>query len=245
MSGFLSSLGSSTFQLAFQCSPILFVNGIAGAIPGGALPIISITQSVDFLAGILGGGSTPGLDEFFASFTTLPNATLVDWTMGTYPFANMGVAANALIANPLRLSLRMRCPARQSGYAGKLAVMTALTAVLNQHNGLGGSYTVLTPAQIYPNMILLVVRDISSGETKQPQTDYQWDFAGPLLTLNQAQNAQNSFMSQVTGGTSGPTAWTGTGSLLGNPNAGVTGSLIPAASGIPTTSPFLPPGATT
>lgn len=204
--------GYYAFKLAFELSPILMVNGLAKNIPGGTLPIVAITQALDFFTSLISGSENIELDAFFARFQPLPGSTLVDYQVGTYPFANQTIAANALIQQPLQLSMLMRCPARDFlGYGTKLITMTALQEAMTQHASLGGTYTVLTPSLFYTNGLLTAMRDVSDAQSKQAQNAYQLDFTFPLLTLEAAQEAQNSLMSKITNGTqiSGQPAWSG------------------------------------
>lgn len=236
------SIGQQAFQLAFECSPIVFVNGLAQNIPGQMLPIIAITEAASFIGGILSGGTTPDLGQFFAHFFPLPGATLAEWQIGEYPFANQAVAANALIAQPLSLSMLMRCPPQPSsgGWATKLVTMTALQAAVAAHNAAGGTYTVITPSYFYTNLILTALRDISHKTGGNPQDDWQWDFRQPLLTLNQAQSVQSSLMSKLSSGTAidGQPSWTGLSPTLGNPNTVQAPSILPSAgSAAPLTAP--------
>jgi hypothetical protein len=160
------------------------------------LPIIAITQSADYNQGLLQGAADIDLDEYFARFKVIPGSTLVNNQIGQYPFANQTVAANAIIAQPLTISLEMICPPRNSGdIAAHLNVLTALQQAFAQHTSLGGYYVVATPSQIYPNCILLGVRDITSGENKLTGIHWQFDFVQPLLALSQQQTTYNSLLS--------------------------------------------------
>lgn len=231
----MSSAGRSLFQLGYEISPVILTGGIAQNMIGGMLPIVSILQSADFLLGVLSGGSSDtDLNNFFAHFRPIPGSTLIDNQYGAYPFANQNVAANAVITQPLRVSLRMDCPANtNSGFLGKLAIMTALQQVLAQHTALGGTYTVVTVAQIYPNMLLTTLREISGGSTKQDMVSYQWDFFAPLITLQQAANAQNSLMSQISNGTPTDGSLSGAGASVGQQPTLATASAVPAATSLP------------
>lgn len=198
------------FKMANQLSPIVLTGGIATNVPGGVLPIIALTEGVNFLDSILGGSQDLGLDDFFANFTPLPGSTLLNLQLAKYPFANQSIAANAVIQQPLQISLMMLCPVRdEAGYPLKLATMIALQKSLQQHAILGGTYSVITPSYIYTSCILTALRDASGGETKQAQYAYQWDFEQPLITLQAAQSAQNGLMSAISGGlpTSSTPSW--------------------------------------
>src|SRR5579859_6827529 len=96
--------GLAAYKLSFQLSPIIFVGGIAQNIPFQMLPIIAITEALNFTIGLLSGGDPIDLDNFFANYQPMPGSTLIDNQYGQYPFANQSVAANALITNPLRIS---------------------------------------------------------------------------------------------------------------------------------------------
>ena len=242
MSGTVSSFGIAAYKLAFQLSPIVLVGGIAQLV-GGMLPIISITESVHFATGLLSGTDNLELDNFFAHFEPAQGSTLVDNQIGTYPFANQAVAGNAIIRQPLQLSMIMKCPPRDAfGVASKLATMMALKAALDQHHMLGGTYTVVTPSYFYTNGIMVGMRDVSSGESKNPQSAWQLDFQFPLLTLEQVQSVQNSLMSRLTSGSyiNGTPAWSGLPTTITSPDSLVSSNLIPAASGLPAanTAPF-------
>lgn len=187
------SAGLTAFQLAFQVSPIILVNGLVGSIPGGMLPVIALTEAINFPDGLLSGGSSINLLDFFAHYRPMPGSSLLDQDLGRYPFANQQVAANAVIQQPLTISMRMDIPVNKTlGYAAKLAIMELLVAALNQHNTSGGTYIVSTPAHIYIGCVLRSLRDASGGQSLQAQNAYQWDFEVPLLTLGAADQALNS-----------------------------------------------------
>jgi len=252
-----ASAGQAAFELAFRISPIVFVGGLAQNIPGGVLPIGLVTGSQALVAGLLSGGSAPSLNQIYPQFQPLAGGTLADFDLGRYPFANQAVAANATIAQPLTLSMHMQWPAQPSlgGYAAKLLGMMAFQSAITYHGSNGGTYTVLTPSYFYTNMILRSMRDITTGVSKQVQTDWQLDFEQPLLTLNAAQSVQNSLMSKLTGGTQidGQPAWSGASNTVGLANSAQAPNVIPSTIGSPAgvTSPFtvgpngLPTGAIT
>jgi hypothetical protein len=233
------SPGISRFQLAYQVSPIILTNGIATNLPGGILPIISLTDAASFgnpvfgNNGILENADTNiDLNDFFAQYIPLPGSELINQDVGHYPFANQAVAANAVIQSPLKVSFRMVCPVREpGGYGNKPAIITALKASLDQHNQSGGTYTLATPSFIYANALMLSFRDVSSGESKQANWAWQLDFEIPLLTEEQAEQALSSFMQKATNGTAfnGPPAWSSVENTLGFPPTLAGSSVIPAA----------------
>lgn len=226
------SSGLAAWKLTFQLAPIIMTGGIASAIPGGMLPAISLTEALNFTTGLLSGAGDD-LDEnsFFANFAPLPGSTLIDNQVATYPFANMQVAANGIIAQPLRLSMLMICPARgDSGYALKLATMTALVSSFQQHNNSEGLYTVATPVKFWDNMIMTRMSDVSAALSKQPQSSFQIDFIAPLVTLAQAAQAQNAMMSAISGGAQTDGSLSGLNSTLGAPGTIATPNVVPAAS---------------
>ena len=228
--------GLAAFKLSFNISPIILTGGVAGLIPGGMLPIISITQALDFAIGLLGtGGDDIDLDSFFCYFQPLSGSTFIDQQIGQYPFANQAVAANAVISQPLAISMEMICPVRQPfGYATKLATMTALQNTLAQHNASGGTYTVATPSRFYENCVMLRMVDTSGGSSKQTQERWRLDFVQPLLTLEQAAQAQNSLMGKLSSGVpigGDPPAWSGLPPTVGAPPSLAGPGVVPALSG--------------
>lgn len=238
------SAGLAAWSLAFQKSPIMLTGGLAGQIAGGMLPIIVFTEAINFVAGLLSGTDNIEMDNFFADFQPLPGSTLINLEIGTYPFANQTVAANATIKQPLQLSMLMKCPARNAlGYYAKLATMTALQQALDQHSQLGGTYTIITMSQIYTDGILTALRDASDPESHQVQNAYQWDFTFPLLTLQQAQQAQNSLMGRLSAGLpiNGAPSWSNISSTVGAPNSLAVSGIIPATTGLTasTAAPFV------
>lgn len=224
------------FQLSYEISPIILTGGSSSGVPGGMTPIISLTQPDAFSGGLPGAGSDQGLDSYFARYSPLPGGTLIENEVGQYPFANQAVAANAIIAQPIKISLLMICPAKLPGdYANKLATITALQGSLKDHINQGGTFTVATPSFIWTDLLLLRLFDVTSGETKQVQMEWQWDFYRPLLTLEEAEAAQNNLMSKISGGTpvdGDPPTWSGTSPTVGNPPSLAASSTVPAASNL-------------
>lgn len=195
--GLGAQLSIAQYNLAYQVSPIIFQGGIAANAQGGLLPIIALVGELStFLS------PTPGdTNSYFATYLPLPGSTLIANQVGMYPFANQFVAANAIVSQPLTLSMLMIAPVNQpGGYLTKLATFTALQGSFAQHNASGGTYSVATPAYIYDSLIMTGMQDVTSGESRQRQIEWQIDFVQPLLTLQAASAAQSSLMALVTGG---------------------------------------------
>jgi hypothetical protein len=229
----LNPLGLA-WKLSFQLCPIFLTGGIAGSMPGGALPIILLTEALNFTGGITEPSSIADLDTMFGNFQPLPGSKLIDQQAALYPFANQKVAANAVITEPLTVSLRMDCPVREgAGYFQKLATMTALQATLAQHNAAGGTYTVATPTYFYTNCLLRSLEDISDGATKQAQLSWRWDFIQPLLTQAQAIQAQNNLMSQISNGSqiNGQPSYSGLNPTVGSSSSVASPSVVPGGAG--------------
>ena len=206
----MTNAAEQAWRLSYEISPIVLVDGVAATLPGRAIPIIYYTEPRGYVNGVSGGATDFGiigapnrdLDNTFAHFRPLPGATLLDAQLGTYPFANQAVAANAIITQPLHFSMLMICPVRGAftDYSAKGALMTALAKTLNQHNLLGGTYNVALPTYIYQNCILVNFADVTGGESKQTQYEWRLDFIQPLLTTSQAAAAQASTMQKFTNG---------------------------------------------
>src|SRR5215475_9371993 len=106
--------GYTLFKLQYSISPIYLTGGIAGQMAGAWLPLIALLQSSIYTAIDLATGDL-NLDNFFAYFIPQPGASIVHQQIGMYPFANQSVAANAVITEPLAISMQMVCPARHPG----------------------------------------------------------------------------------------------------------------------------------
>ncbi|HAW3351293.1 TPA: hypothetical protein ACGSHR_002881 [Escherichia coli] len=221
------------YRLGFEISPVILCNGIAESIPGGMLPIVAITQSASFVTGILTGSiALTDLDKYFCHWRPVQGGTMVDYDIAKYPFANQTVAANALLAQPLKISMLMDAPVNENtGAMTKLVTLSSLQAVLQAHANLGGTFIVATPSLIYSNCILRTVKDATGSNEALPQRSWIWDFEQPLISESAASQAINSFVSKIDGGDKvTSSAWTNTVSALGNTSLG--GSVSDLVSGL-------------
>jgi hypothetical protein len=194
-------------QLSFQVCPIVLTGGIASQVPGGIMPMLSYLYAsgsaleLPYLSG--------DLDDAFGAFNVLPGGTLYSATIGKYPFANQWVAANAIINEPLTISVIMDAPMRNPKSAGiavssawemKIAVMAGLQAALARHGNEGGTYTVITPAFAYVDLVLTALTDNSRGNNSLPQNAWRFDFEKPLVTTVDAQGAVSQLLQKITVG---------------------------------------------
>ena len=187
------STEQTAFSLVYEISPIILVDGLAQYFPFGVLPITILTEMFDI----------PGIEngEFFAHFKPISGGTLAEWEVAEYPFASMQVAANAVIQQPLKISMMMVCPAQNGGgYLIKQAILTALQTAIQNHLLSGGSFTVITPAYTYTNCLLTSIRDITPISDKQVQYVFQWDFVQPLITASGAQQILGNLMNKFENG---------------------------------------------
>lgn len=218
------------WKLAFQVTPILLTNGIATDL-GGLLPIVALTQGVNTLTSLISGTANAALDGFFANYSPMPGGTLVNNQISMYPMANQSVAANAIIAQPLNISMLMYNPAggQTGGYPLKTVTMVSLQNSLTIHNNSGGTYSILTPSFIYTNCVMTGFRDVSGGQIPQVQYAWQLDFIQPLVTVQAAQTAYNGLIQKLTTGTavSGTPSWSVAGLAVNNPTVALTNSLVP------------------
>jgi hypothetical protein len=231
MSGF-SQVSKEIFRLGYEISPIILTgeSQVTRLMPMGILPIIALTEGINFVRGLLQGAENLALDDFFGHFQPASGGTLIENQVGVYPFANQTVAANAVITQPNHVSLRMSCPARGRGaYLTKLATMTALRATLNLHNTTGGTYIVATPAYIYTSCVMTGLRDVSQGQTKQVQMEWQFDFMQPLLTLSAAEGAFNNLLQKLNLGLPTEGALSGFGITPGNVLSQALSAIAPMA----------------
>jgi hypothetical protein len=220
------SLGRDIYRLGYEGSPIILTGGIANLIPGGMLPIIALTESINFAFGLL-GGEVSSIDNLFAHWQVLPGTMLQRNSIGMYPFANQVIAANAIIREPLNISMMMICPVqRPGGYFTKLATLAALKTTLDFHNQNGGTYTVVTPSYIYTGCIIQGIIDTTSNDSVQVQTMWQFDFLQPLISSQEATKI-GSVLSSVDGGLpiQGELSWSGVGTSIGNTLSGFANSI--------------------
>lgn len=223
--------GLVDFQRSYEISPIILISGIASDLPGGALPISSLLQAQDYGQGVTNQATQSS--EPFGRFIPEAGSTAIDNQIGLYPFANQSVAANAIITQPLHISLLLHCPVNTpGGYQKRRAVFSNLQSQLAKHSTTGGLYNVATPALLYTNCILTSLQDVTGGEGKQKQITWRFDFIQPLLTLEAAQQAQNNLMRKLSAGTPAngdPPSASGRDSAVGNPASLQGASAVPAA----------------
>jgi hypothetical protein len=239
------------FRLTFELSPIILVGGNASQMPGAMQPIISLIGTNDFTQGILGGqsGADGGDIDFnaVAHFEPLPGTTLEEISVGLYPFANQQVAANAIIFEPLKISMLMIAPApTQGGYPAKNIAFTSLKKALDQHMLQGGTFNVATPAYLYTACLLVALRDVTPPDLRQKQVNWQFDFIQPLLTMAAAQGAQNSLVSKITNGSKvqgDPPQQGGLLNTTGQSSPGIGGALVPGLQPSASTASAAPGGA--
>lgn len=227
------SLLSSVFKLSYQISPIILVDGIAALIPGGMLPIVTLTEGTNFITGLASGGDPVNLDNFYAHWRPLNGTQFIRQDIGQYPFANQAVAANATVQQPLPVSMLMACPAKGSGaYVSKLMTMQSLFAAINLHNQSGGTYAVAMPAGLVTGLILKSVTDVSSDDPGQVQSLFRWDFEKPLISDAQAQQALGALMSKLSGGVATPLSWSGVSSSIGSTVAAASTGISASLNGV-------------
>jgi hypothetical protein len=187
--------------LLYQVSPIILTGGIASNIAGGMLPLLALTNPNAFTTNLLNGNENFALDDAFGIFQPAVGGTLVEQIIAQYPFANLSVAANAIIRNPINVSMLMLTPMKTVGaWSLKQLTMTSLKSTLDSHNNSGGTYTVCTPAYTYTDMLMVGVIDVSTANSPIPQNAWRWDFTRPLVTLSDTSGAQSNLMSQIGSG---------------------------------------------
>ncbi|MXV36808.1 MULTISPECIES: hypothetical protein [unclassified Saccharibacter] len=221
ISKILDKAGRTLLQLGYVNSPILLTGGVADRM-GGTVPIMLYTQFVATINGLISGGiggklNLPDLDNTWCHWQDSGKGVLLENDVATYPFANQTVAANALISKPIGISMIMVCPPRGPGaMATKLATMQSLTALLNKHCTMGGEFVIITPGQIYTNMLLTKITDSSPSPTTQPGSQYTFDFTRPLTQKSEAAQKMSTLMKKASGGMPGIGGWgsVGTGNIL-------------------------------
>lgn len=200
-------MANTSVQLSYQVCPIILTGGgVASQVPGGILPMLSLFYATGSALEL--PYDISDLDESFGAFNVLPGGTLILQTIGKYPFANQDVASNAVIREPLTISVIMDAPMRpldhnfpeQDAWQIKQQVMTSLKFTLDAHNNAGGTYTVATPAFMYENLVMTSLTDNSRGNNSLPQNAWRFDFEKPLVALADAQNSYNMLMGKISSG---------------------------------------------
>lgn len=222
----------SDFQLSYEISPIILVGGVAGT---GMLPITSLLDSGNYPDGVTGGSNASQTSDTFGHFQVLPGGSLMDNEVATYPLANQSIAANAVITNPLKISVEMLVPANDEiTLSQRQSIMTALKGTLDSHTAQGGYYNVATPVYIYQGCLLLSLIDASeTGEGMQPQQRWIWNFEQPLITIAAAQAAQNQAMAKISGQTQNAGDPPGSQPIatgISQPSSNIVQNVVPAAS---------------
>ena len=205
-----NSAGRQEFEFKYELCPILLKNGIAKNLMDKLMPIIQLTQQQGYPAGSVSGqlvkalvpGYPPTHTGYFAHFKTVPGYTLMFNSIGTYPFANASVAGNAIIQQPVNVSLLMYCPATSAYPASaRASIIASLMSALNEHVRAGGLFVVYTPLFIYDNCVLVGIRDGSEGDNAAMQNALIFDFMRPqIMTNEEAAGAQNELMSKLSKG---------------------------------------------
>ena len=220
----LNTVGQNVFTIGFEITPIFLVGGVVSQFNVGFLPIVVLTEAVNLLNGLVTGTGVTLTDyaQYFAHFKPMPGGNLLNLQYGEYPFANLQIAANAAIFNPLRVSLIMQAPAKSSGaYVTKLATFTAIQYVIKQHALLGGYYVVATPAFIYTGMLLTELADITDYSNPKVQETWRWDFYQPLISQNSSGGVLSTLLQNITNGNpiNGQPATSGIANAINNPAA--------------------------
>ena len=226
-------MSANSYWTQYQVNPIYLVGGIAGA---GMMAISSVLNAAGYPAGLT-SGSTATLGDTFGAFSVLPGGTLIDNEIAEYPFANATTAADAVITQPLHISLDMLVPSDGSAVTlnNRLSIMTALKTTLDNHVAQGGLFNVATPSFIYFNCLLVSLVDTTGADIGgQVQIRWQWNFRQPLVTLQAAQAQQNSSLSKITNQTKSvgdPPGSQPIASGIGQPGTNVAAAVVPSVTG--------------
>jgi hypothetical protein len=214
-------------------NPIILVNGAAGT---GIITILNLMQANGFPQGPT-QPSNPDAPNF-VKFKLLPGHSLMNNEVAMYPFANQSVAANAIITQPLELSIEMLVPATaEFDVLTKFYTMSALKSKLDEHTAAGGWYDVVTPSYVYTGCLLTSLVDASPESMgAQAQVRWVWSFMQPLLTAESARPAQNQEMSNISKKTVNAGDPPGTKRVKTNTtkaSAGYSPNVVPAAKNNP------------
>ena len=192
---FLSAIGRFAIETVYELSPILLKNGIASEREEKLMLIGELTQSLPPLPLTENNG-------FFAHWKTIGGGSLMQNSVAQYPLANQATAGNAIVQQPVNISMLMYCPATSLyNFALRRTFISGILSSLDLHVRLGGLFVVYTPFFTYDNCVLTGIRDASEGSVTELQNAMIFDFMRPMIMDEQeAQTAQNAFMSKITDG---------------------------------------------
>ena len=221
------------YQTANQISPIVLVAGVAGT---GMLALSAILSANAF-SSVVQGNTTPA-NDFFGQFCVMPGHSLIKNEIAKYPLANMSVASNAVITDPLSVSVEMLVPANGTiTLANKMSLITALKKTLDSHTAQGGYYNVATPSYIYQGCLLLELVDATEmTDGAQPQVRWIWEFEQPLVTAAAAQAAQNQAMAKISNQTANAGDPPGSQPVttgISDPSSNISQNIVPANAAAP------------
>lgn len=226
----------------FQICPVFLTGGIA-ALSGGTIPILSLLNPGAFPSGVTGLADPDfGFGDSLANWTSNPGASIQKYELGRYPFANQVTAANAIITEPLNVSLTMIVVFGQGAASvpNRQAVITSLKQTLDSHSLAGGTYTLMTISYTYENAILRDLVDASDSSVSIPQWRWQWDFEIPLVSQQDATNVSqryNNLMGQLSNGQvvqpngAGNINWSQQSATTANPGSTAAPTVVPATQG--------------
>lgn len=226
-------MSRSAYETSFQTCPIILVGGSVGM-----MPIVNLLSSNKYPLGLTStADAIDNIDNpanFFGQFRVMPGHSLMENEVATYPVANQTVAANAVITDPLRVSLEMIVPAGgQISFSDKLGIMTSLKGALDKHTAEGGWYNVSTPSYIYQGCLLTSLTDATDEEEGgQVQVRWIWSFMQPLLTVAAAQAAQNQAMAKISAQTQNagdPPGSKPIQSNISSPSSNIVQNTVPSA----------------
>lgn len=184
----------AAYDLAYQTSPIILSGGLFSSALGGLMSITGLLSTA-----VNAATDSDALQTI--RYVPLPGATVVNNSVATYSFANKYVAGNAVVRNPKNVSMLMIAPVNSAGgYLMKMATFMALQSTFEAHTAAGGTFHVITPSYPYFDCIMTGMTDVTSGDSKQQQIQWQIDFIQPLLTQQDAQQAFNGMLSMISGG---------------------------------------------
>ncbi|CAI3954264.1 unnamed protein product [Commensalibacter communis] len=205
------------YKLAFETSPILLTGGVA-ELAGGVLPIIAISEGLNLgINALLGNFEGVMESTRFFSFKPSAGGSVIQNTVGMYPFLNQATAANTIITEPLHFSLTAYCPVDSNKKPfDRLVKFETIVNALTYHNNNGGLYTVLTPSYIYRDCFLTNVVDLQSGvdDSGQSQVTWRFDFIKPLISEEKTKQVLTSFLNKTKGGNVTQASWGSFGNSL-------------------------------
>lgn len=149
---------------------------------------VNIEASIVQFSGLL--NLIPSLSQFtfFYGLSQNPNP-ISQWGTVKFPYANRQIASNSAVKQPTQIGLTIQNEMEGvGGLSLAIAKMQGLRVVLDNYQASGGTFTILTPSQLYKGCVYVNLQDDNPQQAGQT---FSIVFENILTTLS------NSFTNNI------------------------------------------------